>query len=271
MNDSESLSPTPLLLEPYQRPGLRSITPYLVVLNTAACIDFLIHVFAATEVLRVPGPNGSILHSELSLGNGAIELSEGSALYPPAPASVHLYVDDPDATCQRAIHAGATFLAPVADQPWGDRQGTIKDPFGNHWYVARANWTSDKSQIPSVQPFLHLYEAHKMIAFALAVFAAETLDVAWSPEGTIQHATLRIGDATFELVEASPEYPPMPACLHIYVPDTDIAYAHALQANAASIEKPRNEPYGDRAASVKDPWGNTWFIATYLADEQPTQ
>lgn len=267
MHDSEPLSPAPPLLELYQRPGLRSLTPYLIILNTPACIDFLTHVFAATEVLRVPGPNGSILHSELSLGNGSIELSEGSALYPPAPATIHLYLDDPDTTCQRAIEAGATSLYPVADQPWGDRQGAVLDSFGNRWYIARAGWTPTTGTIPSVQAFLHLHEAHKMIAFALAVFAAETLGVAWSPEGTILHATIRIGDTTFEVAEATPEFPPMPTCLHVYVPDTDLTYAHALQADAVSIEKPRNEPYGDRAASVKDPWGNTWFIATYLPDE----
>jgi PhnB protein len=272
MHDSASLSPSET--EIYQRPGLRSITPYLIVLDTAACIDFLRQSFGAIEVFRVPGPDGSIQHAELTLGNGGIELSGGNALYPPAPAAIHLYVDDADTTFARAIEAGATALYPVADQHWGDRQGAVKDPFGNHWYIAKANWapsTTGMTYIPSVQPFLHINEAHKMLAFALAVFAAETLDVVWSPTGTILHATQRIGDATFEIQEATPEFPSMPASLHVYVPNTDAAYTHALEAGAASIEKPRTESYGDRAASVRDPWGNRWFIATYLANEQTTQ
>jgi PhnB protein len=271
MNDSASLSPDQI--ETYQRPGLRSVTPNLIVLDIAACIDFIIQSFGAIEILRIPGPDGSIQHAELTLGNGCLELSKGNSLYPPSPAAIHLYVDNPDATFARALAAGATELYPVADQPWGDRWGALKDPFGNHWNIAKAGWTpgaSGMAYIPSVQAFVHINEAHKMLAFALAVFAAETLGVAWSPTGTILHATQRIGDATIEIVEATPEFPAMPASLHVYVPNTDAAYTHALEAGAVSIEKPRTDSYGDRAASVKDPWGNRWFIATYLPNEQTT-
>jgi uncharacterized glyoxalase superfamily protein PhnB len=80
----------------------------------------------------------------------------------------------------------------------------------------------------------------------------------------VHHATLRIGNATLEIDEAHGEFQPMPCHLHVYVLDTDAVYERALQAGATSIETPRNAPYGDRAAGVKDAWGNSWFIATYL-------
>jgi uncharacterized glyoxalase superfamily protein PhnB len=115
-----------------------------------------------------------------------------------------------------------------------------------------------------VQPFLHLREAEKMIPFAEAVFGAESLGVAKSPQGLVLHGTIRIGNATFEIAEAHGQYQPKPCHLHVYVPDTDAVYAQALRAGATSIEIPRDAPYGDRAAGVKDVFGNSWFIATYL-------
>jgi uncharacterized glyoxalase superfamily protein PhnB len=90
--------------------------------------------------------------------------------------------------------------------------------------------------------------------------------VAKSPEGQILHATIRIGHATFEIDEVYGEFQPAPCYLHVYVPDTDARYADATGAGAASVEAPATKPYGERSAAVKDPFGNTWFLATYLGD-----
>jgi PhnB protein len=250
----------------YQRPGLTAITPYIVVRPAAQFMEFLKSCFDGIEQMRMPAPDGSIMHAEVAIGNGAIEVSDGNEQYPTAPAAVHLYVDDPDATYTRTLQAGATSLyAPTDDHPSGDRWGAVKDSFGNHWYIAKPRgWTPGPEGLRSVQPYLHLREAHKMIPFMETVFGAEALGVHKSPEGIVHHATIRIGNATLEIDEAHGEFQPMPCHLHVYVPDTDAAYARALQAGATSIEAPRNAPYGDRAAGVKDAWGNSWFIATYL-------
>ncbi len=249
----------------YQRPGLRSITPYIIVRPAAQFMEFLKSAFNGIERMRMPAPDGSVMHAEVAIGNGAIEVSDGNAEYPTAPAAIHLYVDDADATYERALRAGASSIYPVADQPWGERWGAAKDQFGNHWFIAKAgSWASGQESVPSVQPFLHLRVAHKMIPFLETVFAAETLGVAKSPEGLVLHGTIRIGNATLEIDEAQGEFQPMPCHLHVYAPDTDAAYARALQAGATSIEAPGDKPYGDRSAGVKDPWGNSWFIATYL-------
>jgi len=195
-----------------------------------------------------------------------LEVSDGNEQYPTAPAAIHLYVDDPDATYARTLQAGATsFYAPTDDHPSGDRWGAVKDPFGNHWYIAKPRgWTPRPEGLRSVQPYLHLREAHKMIPFLEAVFGAEATGVHKSPQGAVLHATIRIGNATLEIDEAHGEFQPMPCHLHVYVPDTDAVYARAMAAGTTSIEAPRNAPYGDRAAGVKDAWGNSWFIATYL-------
>jgi PhnB protein len=250
----------------YQRPGLTTITPYIIVRGAGQLIEFLKACFEGVERMRVPTPDGLVMHSEVAIGNGAIEVSDGSTAYPPAPQAIHLYVDDPDATYARTLQTGATsFYAPTDDHPSGDRWGAVKDPFGNHWYIAKPRgWTPGPEGLRSVQPYLHLREADKMIPFLEAAFGAEATGVHKSPQGIVMHATIRIGSATLEIDEAHGEFQPMPCHLHVYVPDTDAAYAHALEAGATSIEAPRNAPYGDRAAGVKDTFGNSWFIATYL-------
>jgi PhnB protein len=267
MNEGTATAPRPSPKEVhYQRPGLTAITPYIIVRPAAQFIDFLKAAFEGVERLRMPAPDGSIMHAEVAVGNGAIEVSDGNEQYPTAPQAIHLYVDDPDATYARTLQAGATsFYAPTDDHPSGDRWGAVKDPFGNHWYIAKPRgWTPGPEGLRSVQPYLHLREAHKMIPFMETVFEAEGMGVHKSPEGAVLHATIRIGNATLEIDEAHGEFQPMPCHLHVYVPDTDAAYARALEAGATSIEAPRNAPYGDRAAGVKDAWGNSWFIATYL-------
>jgi PhnB protein len=251
---------------PYQRPGLTAITPYIIVRPAAQFIEFLKAAFRATEQLRMLAPDGTVMHAEMAIGNGAIEVSDGNAQYPTAPAAIHLYVDDPDATYERTLQAGATsFYAPTDDHPSGDRWGAVKDPFGNHWYIAKPRgWTPGPEGLRSVQPYLHLREANKMIPFLKTAFGAEPMGVHTSPEGKVLHGTIRIGDATLEIDEAHGEFQPMPCHLHVYVPDTDAAYARALSAGASSLEEPQDKPYGDRSAGVKDPWGNSWFVATYL-------
>ena len=250
----------------YQRPGLTSITPYVIVRPAAQFIEFLKMAFEGVERVRMPAPDGSIMHAEVSVGNGAIEVSDGNEEYPTAPGAIHLYVDDADATYDSALQAGATSIyAPTDDHPSGDRWGAAKDQFGNLWYIATPKgWTPGPEGLRSVQPYLHLREAHKMIAFLEAAFAAEAMGVHKSSEGAVLHATIRIGNATLEIDEAHGEFQPMPCHLHVYVPDTDAVYALALRAGATSIETPQDKPYGDRAAGVKDAWGNSWFIATYL-------
>ena len=250
----------------YQRPGLTSITPYIIVRPAAQFIEFLKTAFEGVERMRMPAPDSSIMHAEVAVGNGAIEVSDGNEQYPTAPAAVHLYVDDPDAAYARTLQAGATsFYAPTDDHPSGDRWGAVKDPFGNHWYIATPKgWTPGPEGLRSVQPYLHLREAHKMIPFLEAAFGAEAMGVHKSPEGAVLHGTIRIGNATLEIDEAHDEFQPMPCHLHVYVPDTDAVYAQALRAGATSIETPQDKPYGDRAAGVKDAWGNSWFIATHL-------
>jgi PhnB protein len=267
MNEGAAKSSEPsVTVPPFVRPGFNNIAPYIVVNGAARFIEFLKSAFQGTERLRVPRSDGGVMHAEIGIGNSVIELAEANAQHPPRRMTMHLYVDDADAAYERALRAGATSIYAVDDQHWGDRQGCAKDEFGNVWYIAMAKNWNPPDRMPSVQPYLHLHDADKMIPFAEAAFRAETLGAAKSPEGKILHATIKIGHATFEIDEAAGEFQPMPSYLHLYVPDTDAYYAEAVRAGATSVDAPVTKDYGERSAAVKDPFGNTWFLATYLGD-----
>lgn len=124
--------------------GYHSVTPYLVVDGGAAAIEFYKKVFGAVERLRMEGPGGKLGHTELLIGDSVImmadEYPEMNARGPKSiggsPVSLVLYVPDVDAVAKKAVDAGATLERPVETKFYGDRMGTIKDPFGHTWHIS---------------------------------------------------------------------------------------------------------------------------------------
>ena len=124
--------------------GYHTVTPYLVFEDAAAAIDFYKTAFGAKERMRMEAPDGKIGHAEIEIGDSLVMLSDAfpqTTARPPSElggtnAGVFLYVDDVDAMTQRAIKAGATVTMEVADQFWGDRFGSLTDPFGHSWSIA---------------------------------------------------------------------------------------------------------------------------------------
>jgi PhnB protein len=124
--------------------GYHSVTPYLSLDDAAAAIEWYKQAFGAKERMRMNGPDGKIGHAELEIGDSLVMLSDP---FPQAStkspnelggttASVFLYVDDVDSVVQGAVESGATITMEVADQFWGDRFGSITDPFGHSWAIA---------------------------------------------------------------------------------------------------------------------------------------
>jgi PhnB protein len=249
-------------------PGaFRTIAPYIIVPRAGEFIEFLKNAFAGTERFRVGREPGSelIMHAEVAIGNSTIELADAYEQIPAAPTAIHLYVDDADLSFARAIEVGATSIYEVGDHVSGDRQGAVRDPFGNLWYIAmKQGWTPGPEGVPSVQPYLHLRGSEKMIPFLESAFGGVVVGhVPRSPEGHVLHATVQIGDNTLELDEAHGEFQPMPCHLHLHVDDADAVYARALRAGATSVDAPSNKPYG-RSGGVKDPFGNSWYMTSPL-------
>ena len=124
--------------------GYPRVSPYLVVDGAQKAIEFYTTVLGATERMRMPGPDGRIGHAELRVGDSLIMLADefpdmgakGPSAYGGSPVSISVYVEDVDATFDKATGAGATVVRPLENQFYGDRSATFDDPFGHRWTIA---------------------------------------------------------------------------------------------------------------------------------------
>lgn len=124
--------------------GYHSVTPYLIIKGAAAAIDYYKKVFGATDLFRMQAPDGKIGHAEIKIGDSPIMLADehpelghvGPQTLGGTSVGIMIYVDDVDTMFKQAITAGGKEVKPVEDQFYGDRSGTLKDPFGHMWTVA---------------------------------------------------------------------------------------------------------------------------------------
>ena len=128
--------------------GMGLVTPHLTCEGASEAIAFYKAAFGAEEMMRLPGPDGRLLHAAIRINGGMIMLND---LYQEmnghsprtlggTPVTIHLMVDDADGLAARAVQAGAKIVMPVEEQFWGDRYGVIEDPFGHHWSIATPIW-----------------------------------------------------------------------------------------------------------------------------------
>lgn len=124
--------------------GYHTITPYICVGDAASAIEFYKKAFGATELMRLDHPSGKIGHAEIKIGDShlmlADEFPEMNFRSPQSltgsPVSMYLYVEDVDAVANQAVAAGAKVVREVKDQFYGDRSGTLEDPYGHVWNIA---------------------------------------------------------------------------------------------------------------------------------------
>ena len=121
----------------YVPPGFGTVTPYFFVDDAEKFVDFLVHGLGGVEMLRSLRPDGRIGNVQVRIGTTTVMASESSAAYPAMPASYYLYVEDADASMARALAHGAKLEMPVGDMPYGDRQGGVRDPVGNIWWISQ--------------------------------------------------------------------------------------------------------------------------------------
>jgi PhnB protein len=120
------------------------LTPHLCVAGAAAAIDFYTKAFGARELMRLPGPDGRLMHAAIEVNGAMVMLNDeypemggrGPAAIGGTAVTLHLAVPDADAAIERAAAAGATVVMPAADMFWGDRYGVVEDPFGHRWSLA---------------------------------------------------------------------------------------------------------------------------------------
>ena len=123
--------------------GMHTVTPHLVCAGATEAIEFYQKAFGATELSRVPGENGKLMHASVRIGDSVVMLNEempewgafGPKSLKGSAVTVHLYVENADAVFEQAVAAGAKITMPLDDMFWGDRYGKVEDPFGHQWSI----------------------------------------------------------------------------------------------------------------------------------------
>ena len=240
------------------RKGYTTVTPYVIAVEVDRLIQFAKDAFGAVVTHQTKGPRGGT-HCELLIGDSMLMFVGGDMVRGQEKLmALHIYVPDTDAVYRGALATGAESVAEPEDKPYGERLAAVKDPAGNQWYIATHFGPTDGA-LRTVTPYLRRANA-LTVDFVKAAFNATEIGVYKSPEGKLMHAALRIGDGAIEMGEAEGS----PSALYLYVPDADTVYRQALDAGAKSLYAPADQPYGDRVGGVEDPWGNTWYIATFV-------
>ena len=276
-------------------------SPRMTFKDVAKAIEFYKNAFGAKETFRFEVGAG-IAHAEIMIGDSVVMLAEEwpeGGRYSPettgnSPVAMTIQVPDVDAFAERAIAAGAKLQRPIADQFYGRRDANLVDPFGYPWSVftvkeempveemhRRFNAMRPKpAKKPAVNPipkgystlttYLVAQDADGLITFLTKTFGAEeTFRSGPGSEGGL-HCEVKIGDSMLMVGGGGAGMKwrgtPMPSAFHIYVQDCDATYARALEAGATSIDKPADQSYGERSATVKDAAGNSWYIATYKGE-----
>ncbi|MGH9788877.1 MAG: VOC family protein [Candidatus Acidiferrales bacterium] len=247
--------------------GLHSVTPYLAVREAEKLIEFVRQAFGAEGSVLGIGSQGG-LHAEFKVGDSTLMIGGGKKWRgTPMPASLHLYVPDADAVYQRALEAGATSLYAPMDQPYGDREAGVQDLSGNQWFIATHKATGHAPEgFGTVTPGLRVKGAPALLDFLKRAFAAQEVSLTRSPDGAIVHGEVRIGSSMVELGEAHGRWGPIAAMMYLSVDDVDATYRRALEAGAAPLSEPADQPYGGRSAGVADAFGNYWYFAAPVKD-----
>src|SRR5579862_423636 len=281
-------------------------TPRLTFKDAAKAIEFYERAFGAREIMRfeaggsIPHAEIRIGDSTILL---AEEWPEGGRFSPETLGNsaviMSLSVPDVDEFFAHAMGAGAKTVRDIADQFYGRREGMLQDPFGYTWSVSTvteempveemhrrlekltsgpegggmAQKKTSVNPVPrgfyKVTPYIVTADGDGMIDFAKNAFGAAIAMRAVGEGGGV-HGEVRIGDTMLMMgggVSGKPFSAPLKTtALHLYVEDTDATYKKALQAGGVSLSAPQDHEYGERGASVKDPSGNFWYIATHKGE-----
>jgi PhnB protein len=281
-------------------------TPRLTFKDAAKAIEFYKQALGAKEIMRfeteggIPHAEIRIGDSTILLSDEWPEGGRFSAeTLGSSPVQLSLQVEDVDSFAERAVAAGMQTVRPIQNQFYGRREGSFVDPFGYTWNIStvkeemsveemhrrmkgmttgpEGGRISSKNEgvnpVPPgfhmVTPYLVAENGPALVEFAKQAFGAEETFRIVAPAGGL-HAEVRIGDSMLMMGGGIPGKPfntkPNTTALHIYVEDADAVCESALAAGATLIDEPRDQEYGERSGSVKDPAGNIWYIATHKGE-----
>jgi uncharacterized glyoxalase superfamily protein PhnB len=247
--------------------GFRSLTQYLIVERAASFLDFIQKAFGATEKFVMRDDDGVIRHAEARIGESIIEFADASERYPAMPAGLHFYVRNSDEVYARALKAGGTSLYEPANRDYGDREGGVRDPAGNFWFISTHNAGSNykPENLQDLNTYFSVKDSARFLEFLEKAFGGEVTDKHMAG-ANIGHAKVRIGDTVVELSEGRAPWGPRAVGHHYYVENCDQVFARALAEGCKELQPMADQIYGDRSGSLVDAWGNHWYIASHRED-----
>jgi PhnB protein len=276
-------------------------TPRLAFRDPAKAIEFYTRALRAKEAFRFQ-VGEDIPHAELMIGDSTINVTgewpEGGRFSAEtlghSPVWMSIQVPDVDAFTKHAVAEGMKLVREPKDQFYGQRDATIEDPFGYTWGVfsvkeemsleemhrrmkeemaegpegGKMPEKTEVSPVPRgfrmVTPYLVAADGIALLDFVKNAFGAEETERAMTPTGV--HGEIRIGDSMLMMGGGVPgkKFPGslQPGAMHMYVEDADAVTHKAVAAGATLVDEPVDQDYGERSATVKDPAGNFWYIAT---------
>jgi uncharacterized glyoxalase superfamily protein PhnB len=246
-----------------------NIFPVLRYDDAPAAIDLLVAAFGFEKATDHRTPDGRVAHADLRFGPGGIGVSSSGVSPSDSPwASVrqglYIVVGDPDAAYARAQSAGASIAAPIADQSYGSRDFTLRDPEGHLWAFGTYGMERGEGAPALFPEVLYLDGAAGVTWLERAIGMARTLNVA-ADDGTLKHAELRLEGSTVFVGAAarSGQFAGVTHFVNLRVPDPDAHCARATAAGVTIVMAPQMSSFGARFYAARDPEGFLWWVSTY--------
>jgi uncharacterized glyoxalase superfamily protein PhnB len=246
-----------------------NIFPVLRYENAPAAIDFLVSAFGFEEVSDHRTPDGRVAHADLRFGAGGVGISSVGTSPKDSPwatvrQGIYIVVDNPDVAYERARVAGSDVAIPIADQSYGSRDFTLRDPEGHLWGFG--TYAMERGTgAPTLFPEILYRDARKAAAWIESAMGFHpTLTVPGS-DGSLKHAELRLGDGVVFIGSApeSAEFRGLTHFANLQVSDPDAHHTRASAAGARIVMEPQLAPFGARFYAARDPEGFLWWVSDY--------
>jgi uncharacterized glyoxalase superfamily protein PhnB len=246
------------------------LSPVLRYVDAPAAIEFLVNAFGCAVKSDHRTPDGAVAHADVAFGPSVVGISSLGASPAGSPwdgirQGVYLVVADPDAYYERARAAGADVATPIADQEYGSRDFTLRDPEGHLWAFGTYDMMHGTGE-PTIFPEIRYRNAPAAAHWLeTAIGFRRTLTVPGA-NGTIRHAELRLEAGVVMIgarAECSDEFANLTHFVNLQVSDPDVHCVRARSAGATIVREPQTAPYGARFYAARDPEGFLWWVSNY--------
>ena len=252
-----------------------NIFPVLRYDDAPAAIDFLISAFGFEKASDYRLPDGRVIHADLRFGPSVVGVSSAGTSPEDSPWAtvkhgIYIVTDAPDAAYARAQSAGADIAIPIADQDYGSRDFTVRDPEQHLWGFGTYPMERGAGA-PTIFPEVLYRDAHEAIDWMERAMGFRCSLRVPADDGSLRHAEMRLGEGVVFVgsAPASGEFKGLTHFVNLNVDDPDAHAARAGAAGATIVMAPQQSPFGARFYAARDPEGVLWWVSTYVPQRDP--